>query len=151
MPGGVRSTGQFSQVASIGAGRIRRMALVVEDCIGQIATKGFKMLQRHETAPYTLRDGKTFLLSQLPSGITIRVNAHSAAPIFAEQTTNKALLLQKMGALGPEDAVELIDPPNRDELKQKARVISENKAQITQKKLEIEEEKATKGRAPARK
>jgi hypothetical protein len=142
IPGGVRSTGQFGQVSDIAAGRIRKMALVIEDPIGSIATKAFHLLQRHETQPFALRDGRTFLLSQLPAGLSLRVDAHSAAPIFRVQTENKAVLLKKTGAIGSEDFVELLDPPNRDELKDKARRIDENKAEFAQKKLAIEQEKA---------
>ena len=142
VPGGVRSSGQFGQISDIAAGRIRKMALMVEDPIGQIATKAFHILQRHETQAYTLRDGRSFLLSQLPSGLSLRVDAHSAAPIFRMQTENKAVLMKKVGAIGAEDFVELIDPPNRDELKEKARKLDEGKAQFAQEKLQIEQEKA---------
>ena len=151
VPGGVRSTGQFGMVADIGAGRIRRMALTVEDPIAQIATKGFRLLQRHETSPYTLKDGQTFLLAQLPHSATIRVNAHSSAPIFRQKTEQQAAFLLKAHAIGGVEAVEMLDPPNREELKESARKIAENQAQMAQEKLKIEHEKATRGRAPSRK
>jgi hypothetical protein len=142
VPGGVRSTGQFSQVSDIAAGRIRKMALIVEDPVGHIATKAFKILQRNESQHYTLRDGRSFLLSQLPSALSLRVDAHSGAPIFRMQTENKAVLMKKVGAIGSEDFVELIDPPNRDELKDKARRLDQSRAEFAQERLQIEQQKA---------
>ena len=50
-----------------------------------------------------LSDGREFLLSQLPNGLSLRVDAHSAAPIFRMQTENKAVLMKKVGAIGSED------------------------------------------------
>ena len=99
MPGGIRATGHFSMAAGIGAGRMRQMALVVEQTLGVLATKAFHLLQRQSTEMYKRQDGPPFLLSQLPSNIRLTVNAHSAAPIFSEQIQQKAAMLQRAGAL----------------------------------------------------
>src|SRR5262249_44207454 len=107
------------------------------------ATKCFHLLQRNDPQSYSLPDDKgKFLLSQLPGGITFHVDAHSAAPIFAEQTQAKAVLLQRTGAIGKDDFVELIDPPGREELKIKARVIAKNQAEVQREMLQIQAEKA---------
>lgn len=148
MPGGIRATGHFSMAAGIGAGRLRQMALVVEAALGTIATKAFHLLQRRSTDSYSRPDGPKFLLSQIPAGIRLSVNAHSAAPIFAEQTQAKATLLQKAGAIDGEDLVELFDMPNREELKAKARKLAESKAEMTREAFDIQHEKAQKGKSP---
>jgi len=146
IPGGVRSEGHFGMVAGIGAGRIRRMALIVEDPLGDIATKGFHILQRHDTQLYPRPDGTPFLLSQLPPELSFRVSAHSASPIYAEQTQAKGLMLHKSGAVDGEDLVEMVDPPNREELKLKAREIAKRKAETQAELLQIQHEKAQKGK-----
>jgi len=142
--GGVRSQGHFSMAAGIGAGRLRDMALVVEEFLGDVATKAFHMMQRHSTDLFTVEDGKPFLLSQLPHSTTLTVDAHSSAPIFAEQTQQKAMMMQKAGAITPEDFVELIDPPNRDEYKQRARQLAKSRSELQEKMMAIQEQKALK-------
>ena len=99
-------------------------------------------MQRHDTQAYPMPGGGQFLLSQLPEGLTLRVDAHSAAPIFQEQTQAKAALLMKAGAIGAEDFIELLAPPNMDELKVKGKARDESKAEFAQEKLKIEQEKA---------
>jgi hypothetical protein len=66
------------------------------------------------------------------------------------QTENKAVLMKKVGAIGGEDFVELIDPPNRDELKDKARRLDESRAKFAEQRLEIEAEKAAAKNKPRR-
>jgi hypothetical protein len=145
-PGGVRATGQLGMLAGIGAARVRRMALVVEEPLGHIATKGFHIVQRHDPRVYATPDGKmSFLLSQLPQGLTLRVNAHSHAPVFQEQTTQKATLMLKAKAIGLEDFVDMIDPPNREELKARARVLGEQQAKMAQEMLAIQAARAERG------
>lgn len=144
MSGGVRSAGHFGMAAGIGAGSLREMALTVEQSLSTVATKAFHILQRHSTDAYTRPDGPKFLLSQIPSAIRLLVNSHSSAPIFNEQTQAKAVLLQKAGAIDAEDLVELIDPPNREEYKAKAKKLSQAKAEQTKEAMRIIEEKALK-------
>lgn len=146
--GGVRAMGHFQMMAGIGAGRIRRMALVVEDPISQIATKGFRVMQRNDPHRYTTPKGKSFLLSDLPAGLTIRVDAHSASPIFSEQTQAKAMVLQRIGAIGFEDTVDLVDPPHREQLKAKAKEREAARAEMAKIQLEIQAEKARGKRTP---
>lgn len=145
-PGGVRSTGHFSMAAGIGAGRLLKMALVIEETMGSVATKAFHLMQRHSTDAYSRPDGPKFLLSQLPHAIRFLVNAHSAAPIFSEQVQAKAAALQRAGAISGEDYVELLDPPNREELKVSARKLAESKSEMTQEAMRIQEEKALKAK-----
>ena len=142
MPGGVRATGHFSMAAGIGAGRLRQMALVNEKSLGEVATKGFHLLQRHSTEIFKRADGSPFLLSQIPHSVSLSVNAHSSSPIFSEQTQAKAMMLHKAGAIAGEDLVELVDPPNREEYKERAKQLAQSKSEMTEKMIQIQEEKA---------
>jgi hypothetical protein len=144
-PGGVRSEGHFGMAASIGAGRILRMARITEDPLGQIASKGFHITQRHDTQMYERADGPSFLLSQIPPGLTFHVNSHSASPIFMEQTKQDGMMLHKAGEIRGEDLIEMVNPPNKDELKEHARELDKAKAERAEKMMEIQELKATKG------
>lgn len=141
-PGGVRSTGQFSQVAGIAAGRIRKMALKLCDPLGQIATKGFHVLQRHDTTAYPLGDGRAFLLSQIPSGFRLNARVHSFSPIFSEQTMAKADRAMKAGAITGERYISYLDLPDREEAKLEARDLAKRRAEQQEKMMAIQAEKA---------
>lgn len=144
MGGGVRATGHFSMAAGIGAAQVKRMAMVVENTLGEIATKSIHILQRNNDDALETNDGEKFLAGQIPS-ITLSVDGHSAAPIFSEQTQSKAMMLKQADAIGLENFVELVDPPNREELIYNAKKISKNKAEASKKMMEIQELKASKG------
>lgn len=140
-PGGVRANNQLVSLAGIGAGRIRHMALQLEATLSRIATLGFRIVQRSDAQTYTATDGTRFLLAQLPPGTSLKVSSHSASPIFAEQTQAKAVELLKAGAIGPDWFTELLDPPHREEIKDEARKLSAQKAQMQERFLELELEK----------
>lgn len=150
MPGGVRATGHFSMAAGIGAGRVRKMALIIEETLSQGATKAFHLLQRNNTDRFERPDGQPFLLSQIPSRVRLTVNAHSAAPIFHEQEQAKGALLHRAGAIDGEDLVEIVDPVNREELKEKAKKLMQQKAEHAREILDIQHERAERGKAPAK-
>ena len=146
LPGGVRSEGHFSLAASIGSGRILRMARLIEDPLGQIATKGYHILQRQDDQKYEREDGPPFLLSQIPPGaLAFGVNSHSASPIFAEQTKQDGYLLHRAKVIRGEDLIEMVNPPNKDELKAHAREIEKSQAERSEELLEIQRTKALKG------
>lgn len=137
-PPNVRAGNQLVTAAGIGAARIRRMALRVEGTVSRTATLGFRVLQRTDSQPYPGPNGETFLLAQLPPEVTVSVSAHSASPIFMEQTESKAMALKQGGAINGEWLVELLDPPYREELKASARQIEEAKAARDKQLLEIQ-------------
>lgn len=142
-PGGVRSTGQFSQVAGIASGRIRKMALKLADPLSQIANKGFRILQRHDTTAYPLQqDGRAFLLSQLPAGFRLKARVHSYSPIFAEQTMAKADRAIRAGAISGRRYLDWLDVPDREEAKLEADQIAKRRAEQQQQMLAIQAEKA---------
>lgn len=142
---GVRAGNQLGTMAGIGVGRLREQAAFVEDALETLATRMFHLLQRRDETAYPLQDGKTFLLAQLPAETTVKVSAHSASPVFAEQLMAKAQLLLKAGAIDLPTFVDLVDPPNRELLMEQARKLQE--AQAAQKKeiMEIQREKALRG------
>jgi hypothetical protein len=140
---GIRAGSQVQQVAGIATSRVRRRALIVEDALEMIATRMFHLVQRHDTTKYTTTANKTFLMSQLPPQTAIKVSAHSSSPVYAEQLMNKADRLLKAGAIELADYVDLLDPPRKDELMDKARVLAAKKAQQMEKLMRLQELKAT--------
>ena len=128
---GVRAGNQLGTLAGIAAGgRIRDQALIVEDALEIVTTRQFHLLQRMDPTAYPLPDPKqTFLLAKLPQPVTVRVSAHSASPVYAEQTLAKAQLLKQANAISLPDFVDLIDPPHRGDLVEKARILEQQQAE----------------------
>lgn len=145
-PQGVRAGSQVSELAGIGIGPIRAQALIIEDALEQAATKMWLIKVRMDDTNYPLPNGDTFLLADLPPGTTVKVDAHSASPVYAEQVKQDAVVLYKAGAIDAVTLIELMNPPMMETLRDKARVLQDQKAEFTKKKLQIEEEKATRGR-----
>lgn len=152
VPEGLESAGgadggdprNFSQRAGIMGGRIRKQALMFEDAIGVGATKCFRLMQRHDPTKYPKKDGETFLLADLPAGTHVRVDAHSAAPIYAEQTQAKMAFLAQHKAIRKPALVRGVDPPDADHLAEEAEEIERGEAQRSQEIMRIQEEKARK-------
>ena len=128
-------------------GRIRKKALIVEDSLEVLATRMFHVLQRNDKTEYQTDDGDTFFLSELPSTTVVKVSAHSASPVYAEQTMEKALVAYKAGAIDDVTLIELLDLPMKEMLVEKAKVIMKNKAEAAKEEMRIEELKVTR---PAR-
>lgn len=141
---GARSGQQVSAQANIAVGRIRAQALIVEDALETLATRMFHLMQRRDPTLYRGDNGKPFLLSQLPGDATIKVSAHSSSPVYAERIEEKAAALLKAGAIDLVSFVELLDPPGMEALRDKAKILQENKAKMAAKMLEIQEKKAEK-------
>lgn len=146
---GVRAGNQLGTLASIAAGgRIRDQALIVEDALEVLATRMFHLVQRTDETAYPLPNGKHFLLAQLPQPVTVRVSAHSASPVYAEQTLAKAQLLRREKAIDLPTFVDLVDPPHRADLIEKARELEKMQSEQAQAIFELKkQEVANKGRS----
>lgn len=152
IPEGLESAGgadggdprNFSLRAGIMGGRIRKQALMFEDAIGVGATKCFRLMQRHDPTRYPKKDGESFLLADLPTGTHVRVDAHSAAPIYAEQTQAKMQTLMQAKAIRKPAFVRGIDPPDADHLAEEAEQIEQGEAKRSEEIMRIQEEKARK-------
>lgn len=142
---GVRAGNQVGALATIAGGRVRKRALIVEDALEAVATRQFHLMQRHDDTTYGLPDGRQFLLSQLPPQTIVKVSAHSASPIYQDQTKQDAMMLQQAGAIDLPTFVELVNPPMMELLRDKAKLLAQGQAQMAQKKMQIEMAKATKG------
>lgn len=142
-PPGARAGQQIGALATLAAGgRIRKKALYVEDALKTAATKYFHALQRIDATEYPLRSGKgKFLLSQIPPSVKMLVAAHSASPVFAEQLAEKATAMLAAKAIGLADYVEMMNPPQVEILKAKARIREEQQAEIGKEMLQIQKAK----------
>lgn len=141
-----RSGDQVSAMANIAVGRIRKQALYIEDDLEVLATRMFHVLQRNDAVKYQPEGGEPFLLADLPAATTIKVSAHSASPVYADQVQQKAAMLLKAGAIDLPTFVDLMDPPHRDVLREKAKDLQKAQAENAQKRMQIEVMKAQRRR-----
>lgn len=141
---GMRAGNQVGAVANISVGRLRRRALYIEDAAEVTATKMWHLMQRHDDATYTTPKGQSFLLSQLPPEARMRVDAHSASPVYAEQVIQKATMGIQAKALTLPDYIRLLDLPDSEALVERARDLQEAQAENAKAMLQIEMMKARK-------
>jgi len=141
---GVRAGDQVSALANIAVGRIRKQALIIEDALEVLATRMFHIMQRNDAHTYETYKGQNFLLSQLPPDSVVKVDAHSASPVYADQRVQTASLLLKAKAIDLPTFVELLNPPRMPELREKARELQKQQAEMAQRMLAIQEAKAHK-------
>jgi hypothetical protein len=57
-----------------------------------------------------------YLMHQVSDRMKVSVDSHSSSPIFSQEARQLALLLAKVGAIGPEEMIRQLAPPNEDEL-----------------------------------
>lgn len=123
---GVRSAAQAGQLASLGASRTKKRALIVEDSLEKVATLYLKMLQKYDgKREYTDADAKKFIAKQFTDDYLVKVDAHSNSPIFTSDIAQKAAQLFQFGAITKERLIEMIGVPMEQLLKQDLKTIIE--------------------------
>lgn len=114
---GVRSKEQVGTLAKLGSSRIRKKALRIEKPIEKIGDNIMGLVARHDDA--TLRsvvDGKeqAFIAGQFGEDYVVKVDAHSASPIFVDDHVQLAFALRKAGAIDGKSLLELTNPPQEN-------------------------------------
>ena len=114
---GVRGEKQARHLTMTGSGRIRKTAVGIESPLARIGDLGIKLLQRNSTNRMTTDDNQKLIPALVAeSRIKARVAGHSHSPLFVDETKEEAAGLFKAGAIGADDLLEMIDPPNVDML-----------------------------------
>lgn len=125
---GVRSSGHASQLARLGSSRTKKAALVIEDALARVATQYMKLLQQHDATHYTDDKGNKFVLEQFTKDYTVKVDAHSNSPIFMEDMRTLSFELLKAGAIDKESLLDLLDPPMKQLLKRRLKLMQDAQA-----------------------
>lgn len=130
---GVRSGRQTSELARLGSSRVKKRALIIEDSLGQVATKYFKAMRRYNadrltTTPSNGGKPVQFVLSQMPHDAQVRVDAHSNSPLFVEDQKQMAFDLFKAKAIERSRLIEMIDPPMKAIMKRELASIERKEA-----------------------
>jgi hypothetical protein len=148
----MRSAGQMTAGAALSSPRTNRRAMRVEDSLEEISTDTLRLRRRtskdplrvplNEPDPTTGKPYRSFLLSQVPGEVRVRVSAHSASPLFRNEMRELAVILKREGAIGLESFIELIAPPMEDILRPKARQIEKSGGEIKKQALASRQQEA---------
>jgi len=114
---GVRSAGHASQLARLGSSRAKKRALIVEDSLEKIATLYLKLMQAYDNTHFKDTDNSVFISEQFTKDFVVKVDAHSNSPIFTEDLRALAFNLFKAQAIDKESLLDLLEPPMKQELK----------------------------------
>ncbi len=115
---GVRSSGHASQLARLGSSRVKKRAMIIEDCLEKLATLTLQVKQQFDDREYREdgKDGKKFIAAQFTKDFVVKVDGHSNSPIFVEDQTQIAFELLKVGAITKKRLLELVTVPMREQL-----------------------------------
>jgi hypothetical protein len=136
---GVRSRGQADLMARLGSSRPKERAISVEESAEEVAGQMLRLTQDHSEQRFQCEihvEGKsenlTFTAEQFTRDYEVKVDAHSSSPIFVEDRKHDAITLLEAHAIDRETLLDLFDPPNLQDLKERL------------KKMEIQELEAKK-------
>lgn len=115
---GVRSSGHASQLARLGSSRVKKRAMIIEDCLEKLATLTLQIKQVFDDREYREegKDGQKFIAAQFTNDFVVKVDGHSNSPIFVEDQTQIAFELVKVNAITKKRLLELVTVPMREQL-----------------------------------
>lgn len=141
---GVRSAGHASQLARLGSSRAKKRALIVEDALEKVATLYLKLMQVYDNTRYKDTQDQTFIAEQFTKNFVVKVDAHSNSPIFTEDLRQLAFNLFKAKAIDRESLLDLLEPPMKQQLKERLVKMEKQEAAAAQQQAAAEQQKAKK-------
>lgn len=131
---GVRSKAQTDTLAKLGSARIKQRAQSVELALEEVGSLIVSMMRKKDDHRYKLEKDH-FTAAQFTDDFQVHVDAHSASPVFVDDHKQLALALLKLGAIDKQSAIELVNPPKRELLKQRLKHAEQAKAMQMEKML----------------
>jgi hypothetical protein len=138
---GVRSKGQVDTMARLSSARPKKRAMVVESCAEAIAANHMLLTQDYSEHRFTaMIEGKPtpFIPEQFTRAYDVRVDGHSASPIFVEDTKHDAVTLREAHAIGRDTFLEMFRPPNVQELQEKLKAIEKQEKEAQEQELKLQ-------------
>ena len=108
----------------------------------------FHLLKRYDSRHYSLENGQSFTLSQIENEVQVRVDSHSASPIFVGDLEDKMFAMKDRDMIDAETAMDGLGIFFKDAMKRKARrkykeqMAMQQQAQKDAEKEVIEQERA---------
>jgi hypothetical protein len=145
---GVRSRGQADLMARLGSSRPKERAIAAEESAEGAAGLILRLVQDHSDQRFQIMLGSkelTFTAEQFTRDYEVKVDAHSSSPIFVEDRKHDAITLLEAKAIDRATLLDMFDPPNLQDLKERLKVIEKQEAEA--RKLELQEKaKEAKGK-----
>jgi hypothetical protein len=126
---GVRAGVHADTLMKTGSPRLRDRSLLIERQCAAAADDTLAIIQAKDATVYWTDPDKgetDFLLSQIPEDRQIAVDSHSSSPIYHDDHAQLIAWGVKSGVLGPEDAIEDLPFPSKD---QKLRRLKQRQAE----------------------
>jgi hypothetical protein len=126
---GVRAGVHADTLMKTGSPRLRDRSLLIERQCAGAADDTLAIVQAKDATVYWTDPDKgetDFYLSQLPEDRQIAVDSHSSSPIYHDDHQQLVAWGVKQGVLGPEDGIEDMPFPNKD---QKLRRLKQRQAE----------------------
>lgn len=135
---GVRSGKQTSDLSRLASARIKKRSLVIEDSLEKMATLYLRLMQKYDTTKYLDGENMPFTAEQFTYNYTVKVDAHSNSPIFMEDKKEIAFAMLQAGMITKERAIDMIDPPDKEQLLREIKVIEEKEREAAQAQAQAE-------------
>lgn len=149
---GVRSRGQTDVLAKLGSARVKATAVTTEECAEDVASLMFANVQEHSDVrlkaeiPGKEGEGLQFTPAQFTVDYELKVDAHSSSPIFAEDHKADAEKMLELHVIDRETFLDIVNPPNKQLLKKRLKVIEAREAEAAKAKMALEAGKHGGGR-----
>jgi hypothetical protein len=147
---GVRSRGQADLMARLGSARPKERAIAIEESAEDAAGLILRLVQDHSDQRFTAKgvaapDGNgdlTFVAEQFTRDYEVKVDAHSSSPIFVEDRKHDAVTLLEAKAIDRETLLDMFDPPNLQDLKERLKKIEKQEAEARQLEMQMQSQSA---------
>jgi hypothetical protein len=136
---GVRSKGQADLMARLGSSRPKERAVAVEESAEALAGRMLRLKQDHSEQRFQVKIGErelTFTAEQFTKDYEVKVDGHSSSPIFVEDRKHDAITLREAKAIDRETLLDMFDPPNLQDLKQRLKAIEKAELEAHQQEME---------------
>jgi hypothetical protein len=140
---GVRSKGHAKQLATTGAGRIKKTASRLEGPLVRMGDLALRINMRNNDNPILpdpKEDGKPgdpFYYANLVGDYSLRISGHSHSPLFADDSKDLAAALFKAQAIDQEGLIRMLSPPNKENLIHALRTKQKKQAQAAAQRIKM--------------
>jgi hypothetical protein len=140
---GVRGRGHAQELARLASSRIKRKSLNIENSLERVATLMLRILRLNDATKLPEPDGLgAFVLDQFITDCTVKVDAHSNSPIFAEDMRTMAAELLAAGVIDGESFIDMVKPPMMELLKLRFRAQQAQQQQMAAMQAEQQPQEA---------
>lgn len=138
---GVRAGNHAATLVKTASPRLRDRSLIVERQYAQFADTWLHYLEAKDAVQYHTdaeRPAETsFVLAQIPSDRRVSVDSHSSSPIYENDHNQLAAFGLKSGIVEGDDAIEMLNYPNSDNLVRKWRKKAAAQAKLVEEHPEL--------------